>query len=601
MLHFHGTRARSLFLAAMLMPLAAQAATLRVGTGPDCTHADLRAAINEAGDDMAYPGPDEILVNRNAVAPAQALRISGQHLVIRGGYDDCRDSQRDTNDRTVVTGSLHANLPVFDIIGPGVVVLDHLTVNGGHVDGDGAGIRYTSGGADENELVLEETQVTFNVAGGSGGGLFFDARSGVAATLSLREGTAFFDNEADDDGGGVALLGAARLDSQVHRLFFHRNRAGGSGGGLWVRQPATAEIASAEWDDFATFEANEADVGGAIAVEAQDAAVAPATVWLYSLFDDLPASVSRNEADNGAAFAVIGAATAPASARLCIAGYDVRANKASSRGSIAYVSSGTFGNCVDATPPSGSVANCRRPGACNQWVDNESLGSAIFADAGASVDLTDVRLDGSIYVDTLVEIVRSRVTFRGCEITRNESTAIGYASLFFVDGPSELVIEQSTIAANNVDAGAGVSNVLVEYEHGGTPPFATTTITRSILAYDPADSLLVPGFAGYGTVHLSELLTTTRPPREFDGPSIVTGDPAFVSVANGDFHLTPISPAIDFAAAPPMQPAVAGLCDRDRDEVCRGVDHPDVPDRSGPYDLGAYEVPGPVLFRDGFE
>ena len=60
------------------------------------------------------------------------------------------------------------------------------------------------------------------------------------------------------------------------------------------------------------------------------------------------------------------------------------------------------------------------------------------------------------------------------------------------------------------------------------------------------------------------------------------GDPSFVDVAQGDYHLRPTSLAIDVA------PPVAGD-DRDLDGNPHDQDIVSVPDQDGDRDLGAYE------------
>jgi len=79
--------------------------------------------------------------------------------------------------------------------------------------------------------------------------------------------------------------------------------------------------------------------------------------------------------------------------------------------------------------------------------------------------------------------------------------------------------------------------------------------------------------------------------------SIVLGEPEYVALPNGDYHLVRTSPGIDFA------PAAGGL---DFDGRPRDMNLPDVPNQFGPRDLGAYEIQtncssSDTVFCDGFE
>ena len=66
------------------------------------------------------------------------------------------------------------------------------------------------------------------------------------------------------------------------------------------------------------------------------------------------------------------------------------------------------------------------------------------------------------------------------------------------------------------------------------------------------------------------------------GSHVVQADPSFVDVASGDYHLLPISLAIDRA------PPVAGDT-LDLDGLPRDQDIASIPNQDGVRDLGAYE------------
>ncbi|MEP7098628.1 MAG: hypothetical protein ABI748_13280, partial [Dokdonella sp.] len=81
---------------------------------------------------------------------------------------------------------------------------------------------------------------------------------------------------------------------------------------------------------------------------------------------------------------------------------------------------------------------------------------------------------------------------------------------------------------------------------------------------------------------------------------IQAGEPSFVDAAHGDYHLLHSSLGVDDA---PVDSTVPPL---DLDRKPRVVDLPDVPNRLGPRDLGAYEIQpacsgADTIFCNGFE
>jgi len=82
--------------------------------------------------------------------------------------------------------------------------------------------------------------------------------------------------------------------------------------------------------------------------------------------------------------------------------------------------------------------------------------------------------------------------------------------------------------------------------------------------------------------------------------TIFGGVPTYVDAANGNYHLQPTSPGVDFAPA--------GTSSTDLDGNPRVVDLSVIANRFGPMDLGAYEVQtasaclaSDTIFCNGFE
>jgi hypothetical protein len=79
-------------------------------------------------------------------------------------------------------------------------------------------------------------------------------------------------------------------------------------------------------------------------------------------------------------------------------------------------------------------------------------------------------------------------------------------------------------------------------------------------------------------------------------PGIVDLEPQFVDAVDGDFHLLPTSPGVDFA------PEIDGI---DLDGNPRTVDLANIGNVFGPADVGAYEIQAQgvtdLILQNGFD
>ncbi|MCX4693483.1 hypothetical protein [Streptomyces sp. NBC_01408] len=145
------------------------------------------------------------------------------------------------------------SLPLFRILAVnegGSLTLKGITVTGGHVDGDGAGI------SNEGTLRLEQSKVAGNQAGGDGGGIsnaggdvtLIDSHvltnvatttggepgdggglsNSAEGTLRLKKSTVV-GNTADEDGGGIQNLGRVSIE---HTHIANNDARDGNGGAL---------------------------------------------------------------------------------------------------------------------------------------------------------------------------------------------------------------------------------------------------------------------------------------------------------------------------------------------------------------------------------
>jgi len=74
-------------------------------------------------------------------------------------------------------------------------------------------------------------------------------------------------------------------------------------------------------------------------------------------------------------------------------------------------------------------------------------------------------------------------------------------------------------------------------------------------------------------------------------------DPMFVNQAQGNYQLSPVSPAIDVCD----ESAFIGASYPDFDGQDRGIDEPGIQNLFGPFDVGAYEANVDIIFANGFE
>ncbi|MGY6553051.1 MAG: hypothetical protein ACXIUM_00875 [Wenzhouxiangella sp.] len=203
-----------------------------------------------------------------------------------------------------------------------------------------------------------------------------------------------------------------------------------------------------------------------------------------------------------------------------------------------------------------------------------------------------------------------------------ESAALGIVNSNIYSGaPSLLRVTGSVFYGNQTFAAVRVRNsglaeiVHSTIRHDATQwPFrleadsgitASLSVAASIVQTRP-DGILVSRSGSGMTSAQAECLIGNRPAEiaGFDAPSLyLQADPRFLDPANDDYRLGDDSPAIDFCYAvrlpSELSPDKNG---RTRGQTWTGGP-PTVPNPgSGPFDLGAYELPAPSrLFRDRFQ
>ncbi|MEO6076923.1 MAG: hypothetical protein ABIP56_08975, partial [Dokdonella sp.] len=226
---------------------AISAATFKVGSGPNCTHSTVAAAV-AATEGSA--GPDTVRVTRSAAYTQQAISFSvTQEVTITGGFADCITNVEDAN-YTTLSGSGVTTATVMTISGSvgSIIHLRKLTITGGDLASLGSlggGIYYTGDGL----LDIADSSISNNTAA-YGGGINVNGTS-PAAGLNIGPDTTISGNTALYNGGGLfsnnietVIRGDGILitDNYALGVTSGGNTSGGSGGGILVRACALDSI-----------------------------------------------------------------------------------------------------------------------------------------------------------------------------------------------------------------------------------------------------------------------------------------------------------------------------------------------------------------------
>jgi len=584
--------------------IAAHAATLKVGSGPGCTHSTIQAAIDSAAADPDTP--DFIRVARSIAYDDVALDIHDQHLILEGGYASC-DSATPSGARTTLNGD--GDHSVVRIHGHGDVVLSGLVLTGGHqpraATGYGGGLQITDG---PHLVSLTSMTVTNNDAGRGGGISVRNTHSGNPndVQLVLGDDVVVLNNHA-----GFTPPGAVSLVQ---------------GGGVYCNESSLRMLGGG----FTTIASNEASHdGGGIGAEECDVTIAPhgsgefngvvlnyagrdgggllvsgpsgAGTRLYPTNADRPVNVSANIAEReGGGIKVVSNAK--------VRGWDliVADNRSYDEGGAIAVSGESLttteitlrGTLVDA--PAGAT-ECAPAHRCNRISGNSAKNAddelqqaaavRVYAAGGAVFESARVTLLGTrVEGNTGLNLVRLRQG-TGAAIVRLYGVAIVGNTLanevILNPDPARLQLHATTIAGNAI-GGADVIRSNSFDMH----------IARSILWQPDQRVLNVNGIDPGRVTHLLASDLAGVPPTALN----FIADPRFVDSVNGDVHLQTTSPAIDRS---PVGTDDDTGPDPEADDAARAIDIMSVVDAFGPQDLGAYELQRPppidMIFADAFE
>ena len=614
--------ARRLFRSAVLalaLLLVAPAASALVTVGPNgsgCRFTKLQDAITLVLNNERNGSADPFIGVIGGVTYNEALNLDGSNInsydvfgttfdhpfvQIYGDYDSCAPVLHEDGSSAATVSASGKSASALFIQGnkPVSVVLNHLTIADADLVNAGGGISFVGSGS----LDLTNVDIVNNEANYGGGILGDGLDSGI--TITLHANTRIFDNIANIAGGGVRIESATHLVDLESPTLIWNNTANpgstdGSGGGLQVTNQAVADIGGT-YAGTGVIASNHARYGGGIAVESGGG------LRLFSTVADEPALIADNTARTaGGGLYVNGG-------YVCASGYAIDNNQAGipngtvGEGSAIFLTNGADVHLTEAqlNASNGNAGTLcghgfplpQRPPCplgfpCNQINDNGTssgndsilfVGSTstlvadrfesrsnhanylALANSGAVLKLGDCLIAGNVTLSSLIS--NSGVAqINGCTVAGNAFSAAG-VPLFITGGASAALTLANSILASNTSAGSPAGSLI---SFGGTLQ-ATDIIASEIVSLSPAA-----------------------------GSNVNSLDPAFVDPANGDYHLKPESPAVDYRLTnPPLFDPQKDLDGRVRDvnllnRVGSVLSHDDI---------GAYELQslGDLIFVDGVE
>lgn len=579
--------------------------TIYVGKAGDaqCNYNNIQNAI------IASCPKDTIVISNEVDYGPQHLLISGKSISLLGSTAACGSINTSPTPKSVTTAParipLYANSDVdqavVTITGNSHVTLSNFSISGGGIDSstsEGGGIAFLNYGS----LTLNNVEVHDNHAN-DGGGIAVIA-SGGHADLVIGANTAIHDNTAEYNGGGVYMDGDVHLTMVADQSAIYNNHAisdssdtPGMGGGLFM-QGGRADIGSpgisngdSSVPQNAVIADNSAIFGGGLVVENTSESDGVAAV--FTTDSSRPTTIYGNIATHsgGALFAY--SPDAPNSSThtaVCLFNTRIDRNQAQEDaiGEVTaaelYVNADPTGICAtDSLRSMGSV-DCGVNGGCNIFDSNSDSGYRLLDVFASNLVADRFAITGSTSGYAIATV--SPLTLQPLPVRLSNCLFAGnnLYNLLAIQA-IDVTVDGCTIAGNTFSS------------HGVFGFYSSSNafnLTSSIVLGDSNDKTVALSYSN-PTITANYNLLSDR--TTVSGIGNFTADPIFVSPANGDYHLAPNSPAIDYA------PYEEG---HDLDDRTRDVDLPNLSNAFGPRDLGAYEVQLPcasqdTIFCDGFE
>ncbi|TDR17516.1 hypothetical protein [Marinicella litoralis] len=556
----------------------------------DSTVVGIQAAIQS--------GASEVRIASNG-SYQENIILDNQSIALRGGFADCADADINLqvfSHFALIDGSALME-PVIYISGADAVQqirLENLSLEGG------TSVFPKFGGGLSVDLAAVDLQmlrvVIRNNNGPSGAGVNINAGAG-AITVTGRE-VVIQDNDSPSIGGGLSCEGPASIVLAGMSLI--NNNDGNLGGGVYLRNGCVVSMYSELFYDALTFVSgifnnnSASNGGGAYLFNGSELflfgqRMCDGSSCLGS--NQVPIHLSGNQSGNSAGLAGNGGGFFMAQSanpnHFYANGLYMTSNSAREDGG------GGFIDASSVVVIERRVGTCWTPDRCNLIIDNSSgtdtgLGGAFYVDGGqltvSQVYFEENRADVGTAINATGET--AQVTVEGSIFDDNGDDGNDGFSDFSVVRASlgaEITIRHSTLADNSLQG--SVFDI-------GVASDSSLNLLNSIV-HDPGSGDLFGPVSG--TLLVNCILAHES--SSFSGSGVLVADPQFFDRLGGNFHLNPISPAIDLCDD------IAMLNALDIDTENRGWDDPQNAHGIGAFhDAGADEsYVNDIIFIDGFE
>ncbi len=570
----------SLTITAVLWCVQAHA-VFTVGPNSDtaCQYHDIQSAVDAA---RQLGGPDVIQISQGSYAAQSTITVNDSaDLHIEGGFESCSSGNRVGRSTLDAQGAQGGSLIVDT--GSGSLTLLHLVLQNASTSGPGGGVYAVLAGP----LALYDVLVYFNHAA-YGGGLFVSGSDTFRMTLTLID-VGVNSNTADVNGGGLDVA-----DADVTILggsYFLANLAngsggGGDGGGIWALDSDLHVTAHSPIPNpFIGFN-QAARYGGGVYFAGTRGSLE------FGMFNDsasAPLSMTHNVAQYGGALYMASSGTQV----LSYADFwnvvidDNIANDAPAIFMSANGQNTTTELRMEKSRPGDAIPGCTAGLECNAIRDHQQpLGGDLIALYGTDEAVAAFDMErGHLHDNDAGQLIFASQGYVHIDGSLLVSNTVGGDLIAAPNSTTH--VANSTIANNSI----GAAEVI----------FSPLTPALVELFNDIADQ---PGKA-LETLGNNETLSVRDILLSFgttlgsgSGSNVQQGLPQFIDPANGNFHISFDSEAVDRSAAsndPADPPPQFDLDGGSRPHVFNST--------TTPYDFGAYEYGSVVdyLFANGFD
>jgi hypothetical protein len=507
--------------------------------------------------------------------PRPGQQGQGALVYILGGYNPATcDNPRDPSFAVTLNSGGRSGASTLKISGNSRVYLDMVTVTGAN-GGNGGGFAFTGSGLLDltNVAVVENNAV-------NGAGVYANGQA-PGIDIVLHHDTLFEFNTAAFSGGAFRLEGISHLVAAEDQTLFYGNSAGTTGGALSLSgYQAAADIGSAGYGGLPVIYDNSAELGGGVS------ATAAATLRLWRTAGRGRTGIVFNHATTFGGGVYLNGISNQRFSKMCAFGFRIDGNTAPD-GAAVYGDAGStigmneddfefdygLGICgAEAPLPSAADISCvPDAAACNSVSGNTASAGAVVVSYGLTGELVEFRSNSA------ARALQGGIILTNCVVANNTLTQD-------VANRLGLYLTNCTLAGNSLGAQSPVIS--------GT---GAGELLESIVwqpnnhTFDPASSL--------SNAYLRNLITSDANLLSSAGlfQNVHAYDPTFVALAQGDFHLKPGSPAIDYAVFD-----ITSSPDDDIEGNSRPVA---LRHAATPIDIGAYELQslGDMIYMATFD